>query len=357
MRPLNSHSEGEKCHQCTFQKLFCIESAEKRNMINIVIIVSIISIFILSTCCSASEDIQPLLNSNQESGYISRILSNIMNYIFKGETYWVETGFNLAEMGRYEEAITCYDSALYENESNSQAWLLKGEAIYSLGGYEAALTCLNRSIELSPKSAQNRCFKGNLLLTLGEYEEALDYFDKATVFSPKFASAWQGKGAALVNLGRYEEAISCFDKVIDMEPIPSGDVWREKGSALANLGRSEEAVKAYDNALLLNSSDGEAWYDKGQVLLGLDFSQEAMTAFVHAERLGYGLNPMKSIPSAIALAEVSTETLSEVKSDKGGPNLKSCISKSAAQYAYLPKTPPMKKHSSDITNQVVYVPH
>ncbi len=195
-------------------------------------------------------------------------------------------GKALDSLGRYEEALACYDRALAVNPQLAEAWSNKGGALHRLGRYEEALACCDRALALNPQYASAWSNKGGALHGLGRYEEALACYDRALAVNPQDAKAWSNKGGALRDLGRSEEALACFDRALAVNP-QFAEAWDNKGVALKGLGRSEEALACYDRALAINPQLAEAWDNKGVALKGLGRSEEALACFDRA----LALNP------------------------------------------------------------------
>jgi tetratricopeptide (TPR) repeat protein len=63
---------------------------------------------------------------------------------------WCDKGYALDELGRLEEAISCFDEALEINPRYAVAWGNKGVALAQTGRAEEAIFCLKRFIELAP---------------------------------------------------------------------------------------------------------------------------------------------------------------------------------------------------------------
>jgi tetratricopeptide (TPR) repeat protein len=138
---------------------------------------------------------------------------------------WNNKGGVLLELGRYEDAIICFDKALEINPKNSSARENKGVAFSKLGRYEDAIVCYTKSLEIDPKSSNAWYNKGIALYKLGRYEDAIICFDKALEIDPKNSNAWYSKGLALSKLGRDEEAMKCKEKAAEIDPRYSDTWW------------------------------------------------------------------------------------------------------------------------------------
>ena len=126
-------------------------------------------------------------------------------------------------------------------------WRNKGGALYFLGKYDEAIECYDKAIEIDPDNQVVWNNKGLALNSLGKYDEAIVSYDKAIEIDPTDADAWNNKGLALNSLGKYDEAIVSYDKAIEIDPTDA-DAWNNKGLALNSLGNDNEAKKCYDKS-------------------------------------------------------------------------------------------------------------
>ena len=190
-------------------------------------------------------------------------------------------GVSLANLGRHEEALTCYERALEINPRDGIAWSNKGVALADLGRYAEALTCFERALEINPRKSLAWSNKGLALKKLGRPAEALTCYERALEINPRLAEAWSDKGVALKNLGRHAEALTCYERALEINPRKSL-AWSNKGVALADLGRPAEALTCYQRALEINPRDPEAWYNRGVALAKLGRPDEALTCYERA---------------------------------------------------------------------------
>ncbi|MFN3654573.1 MAG: tetratricopeptide repeat protein [Candidatus Nitrosotenuis sp.] len=56
---------------------------------------------------------------------------------------------HLAE-GSFEEALSNFEQASLLDQKNAQIWNLKGAALRSMGRYDEAIECFNKALELDP---------------------------------------------------------------------------------------------------------------------------------------------------------------------------------------------------------------
>jgi curved DNA-binding protein CbpA len=96
-------------------------------------------------------------------------------------------------------------------------WRNKGGALYALGKYDEAIECYDKAIEIDPGSPVVWNNKGLALNSLGKYDEAIASYDKAIEIDPDDADVWNNKGLALNSLGNNDEAKKCHDRSKELE--------------------------------------------------------------------------------------------------------------------------------------------
>ncbi len=98
----------------------------------------------------------------------------------KSFDYWVATALSEDDP---EMKIKCLSKALKLNPDYLPAWGMKGNALLGLGRYDEAIQCFDKSLELHP-SAWMWHRKGDCCYHLGKPEEALQCFHKALETCP-----------------------------------------------------------------------------------------------------------------------------------------------------------------------------
>ena len=96
-------------------------------------------------------------------------------------------------------------------------WRNKGSALYFLGKYDEAIKCYDESIKIDPSNPVVWNNKGLALYYLGKFDEAIASYEHAITIDPSDADAWNSKGNSLNSLKKYEEAKKCYDKAKELE--------------------------------------------------------------------------------------------------------------------------------------------
>jgi tetratricopeptide (TPR) repeat protein len=167
---------------------------------------------------------------------------------------------------------------LYEHDH--QFFYDQGIALYEVGRHEEAIDSFRTAIRLNPGFAWAFCNLAVVLDELGRHREALDAIDKALSIDPQDPDFRRNREQIAANLrgitpsapsdtsaltrqatehfqrGRFTEAIACIDKALEVDERAFGPESREvayhlknRGMALISLGRYSEALKDCARAL------------------------------------------------------------------------------------------------------------
>ena len=85
----------------------------------------------------------------------------------------------LANNGRYEEALACFEKAIKVQPHDYAAWVFHGVVLLHLNRYQEAVTSCNKALEIQPTDPQALIFRGAALHRLGRYAEAYDSYNQA----------------------------------------------------------------------------------------------------------------------------------------------------------------------------------
>ena len=206
-------------------------------------------------------------------------------------------GIALAQLGRHEEAILCYEeiinnaTQMFEPEQISSVWKNKGVSLKQLGRVEEAVTCFDEAIRLNPDDTDVLSKRDDAVTTLKNDKSivlddvnSMEQKNMGGLTNDSKVDEWNDKGNSLVNLEKFEESIACFDQAIKIDPENSS-VWHNKAVSLRKLDRHEEAVTCCDEVIRLNPEDEVEWYNKGFSLMMLVKFEKSILCFDEAIRL------------------------------------------------------------------------
>jgi len=63
----------------------------------------------------------------------------------------VEKGKSFLEKSEFEDALGFFEQALLLNQNDPDLWNNKGIALRSMGRYEEAMECFNKSLQIDPR--------------------------------------------------------------------------------------------------------------------------------------------------------------------------------------------------------------
>lgn len=64
---------------------------------------------------------------------------------------FIALGKQQLEDGQYDDALNSFEQAILLNQKDPDLWNLKGIALRSLGRYDEAIECFNKSLEIDPR--------------------------------------------------------------------------------------------------------------------------------------------------------------------------------------------------------------
>lgn len=124
----------------------------------------------------------------------------------------------LYRAGRLEQALASVRRARRTHGERAVLWNNEGIFLSDLGRYREALDCFEHGLEMDPKFQNLWCNKGRALRAMGRHQEALVCYEQAIPLDPTHTTPWDCKGNCLLDLGRRAEAKECFERVVQLDP-------------------------------------------------------------------------------------------------------------------------------------------
>ncbi|WP_426608948.1 tetratricopeptide repeat protein [Bradyrhizobium sp. McL0616] len=237
----------------------------------------------------------------------------------------------LFDLGRYAEALECFNAFDRLNPNVAALYQTRGLCLQRLGRFEDAQADFERSIVLNPGEAETHKNLGTLHSRLGRMEQAFASIDRALALRPNFPAALNEKARALWSLQSLDEAFATFHKSLALAPDNADTIWNL--ALLQMLTGDFERGWSGREARWKASSLGLADRGFSQALWLGDQLIEGKTILLHAdEALGDSIQFARYVPLVAALgAQVILEVkppvqrlLAEV------PGVANCVSRSAA---------------------------
>lgn len=179
--------------------------------------------------CTKYLELNP--NDMDAWGYRGKILSLIGRHKEAIESHEKEAEFIedplylLGEITEdFEEAVKSFNSVLEKDPENARAWVLKARALNNLGKYEEAIICFNQAEKLNLSKIYKATLwheKGWAFSKLENLEEAVKCLDNSLAIDPGNPDVWATKGIFCIQdeIKRYREALICFNEALKINPI------------------------------------------------------------------------------------------------------------------------------------------
>lgn len=156
---------------------------------------------------------------------------------------------SLYQMGKFRDATTAGE-LIPETRRTTEEWYFLGASYHQIGRNQEARTCFERVLDVEPNRAEALMGLGAALRAMGQPEKAIVHLQRVALAHPNNAIAQLNFGAALQDAGKPEEARSSFTRAVQIDPLlPEGHCYL--GSALSAEGDKHAAVSAFQRAITL----------------------------------------------------------------------------------------------------------
>ena len=197
-------------------------------------------------------------------------------------------GLALNALGRYSDAITCFDGVLAAGdgggEGDAAAHNNRAIAQAELGDTESAMEGYERAVESDPSYSAAHFNLGVLCDRLGERDRALAELDEAARLDPAGAAPQFYRGIVLGKMGRHEEALNCFEGVCAGHP-GHDDAQFHRGIELAETGRHGDALAAFERLLGRRGESASLLYARARSLAAQGRPGQAAESLGRAYRM------------------------------------------------------------------------
>ena len=194
----------------------------------------------------------------------------------KGQTY--------AQLGRYEDALRCYQMADQFQSDEPVVLAAMAAAFIQLDRLEEARATCERLLKAAPQTLAAWLHVGTVHLRAGESAASEQAFRQAATLDPLDADAQLGLWFALTSQGRTAEGRAHLERAVELDPRnPVG--LAEYGILLAESGQPDGGLALLDRAVRLTPDHGQVHYNRGLVLQQLGRLREASAALQETLRL------------------------------------------------------------------------
>ena len=161
--------------------------------------------------------------------------------------------------------------------------------LYTQGQLQKALDEAKRLLQKFPNSVVLCNISGASSQGLGRLDDALNSYKQALKIKPDYAEAINNIGNVLQEQGKSEEAVEAYTKALAIKP-DNAEAYSNMGVALQEQGKLEEAIEAYKKALAIKPDNAEACNNMGAALKEQGKLEEAVEAFKKALNIKPGFS-------------------------------------------------------------------
>jgi Tfp pilus assembly protein PilF len=149
-----------------------------------------------------------------------------------------------------------------------QAMFDSGLQLAQEGKYAEAIEQYKKALEKDPEQANILGNMADCYSKMDKNNEALELYQKAVAIKPDDAALYNNLGVVLSKLGKSTESQAAFKKAASLNPGASAQNLYNIGATLVNNGKSAEAAESFKQAIAVDPSFAEAYYQLGLCLSG-----------------------------------------------------------------------------------------
>ena len=169
-------------------------------------------------------------------------------YFFKGRCY--------RYLGKYNEAINCFDKVIQLDPKYVQAYIRKGFTIQSRSHADILFQIANE-LNPNPKDRDSLFNKAHCLDGLRKYDLAIQFYNRILETNHLDFEALQYKGFVLWRLNKKTEALDCFNMAISKNNS-CYLVYENKAKLLLQMNCFDEAIECSEKILKINPNNTDA---------------------------------------------------------------------------------------------------
>ena len=239
-------------------------------------------------------------------------------------------------VGKVEQALPFFKTALEANLSTAQFWLSYIEALIKLEQLAEAKAVLDQATSKGAKGDGFNQLEQKLqriepiaritprvqdppqdqiqslinLYSQGQLKQALEQATRLLQQFPNSSVLYNISGAIYNGLSQLDASVEAYNSALAIKPN-SAEAYNNMGNVLKDQGKLDEALEAYTKALLLKPDLAETYYNMGIALKAQDKLEEAIEAYNKAiaikpdyadayNNMGFALSDQGKLEEAIA---------------------------------------------------------
>jgi tetratricopeptide (TPR) repeat protein len=177
-----------------------------------------------------------------------------------------ERGHLLYRLGRHEQALACYATALADQPGDAESWRWHGQALLKLNRPDEAARSFDRYLRAGGKpNAQVYHCRALARLKQGDHQAALSDFTLALGQGPGDATLWAQRGQSYLACQAAQLDLRDFEEAIRLD-ARNGLAHLGRGLARLQLGQRREADDDAESAVRLAPGNARLTYDAACLL-------------------------------------------------------------------------------------------
>ena len=120
-------------------------------------------------------------------------------------------------LGDYETALSYANKAVVSNDSNQEAYFIRGQINLRKPDWISALNDFRKILELNPNSIDAQTMLGYMESGSGNYKTAIDRFTKTLEMDPNNSNLYAYRGHSNYLLKDYQKSINDITKALEIE--------------------------------------------------------------------------------------------------------------------------------------------
>jgi tetratricopeptide (TPR) repeat protein len=222
--------------------------------------------------------------------------------VVKNEQEQIKFAFSLAKEGRFDEALSQFETILQNNPASKLAQLGAGNMLFRLKRDDEALRRYYTVMQLDALMPQAQVGAGRVYLRRRDFPQAQEKYQAAINIDPYFTEAYQGMGRVFAQQEKYDEAIEQWRQAQRLDPQLIS-VRRLMARAYQKQGKLAEALSELLSAINIAPTRWRTYQALGRTYLQLREYGAAKEAFQKVLEMKPDLAPVAKFGLAKALIE------------------------------------------------------
>jgi len=222
------------------------------------------------------------------------------------------------KQGKSNEAVKCWEKALYQNPERPDAYNGMGWISIERGEYEKAIKFWRKALEVNPKMRSVHSSIAQAFMALGKYEEVIEEAEEELKISPQSALSHFLLGQGYLKQKQHEKAKQYYEKAIELQP-DNMNAYYGLFTVCSRLKLQDEAKEYMATFRKLKSKDRKVLMDRNKAFDDLVKIRKGVAeTYGDAEKLYWNKGDLqqaeKMLQRAISLDPNNTEFIMKMGS-------------------------------------------